>query len=335
MTVPIMIALDTPTNTPPVVQQIELVAPAILEQQWAVLWENVPVPAHLNAALQGTRVYKMQRNPLLWVVDFENLAIQSATLNRIAALIERNNAPKDRIVTPAELARFTATANKSTMQNKNRLFLGHDYRLESVAQFFSLAQQHQVPLNAAEQAFLALMHKLGLLTFTATGTWQAAQPGTAVVTIAGASKTPSLEHLSPAERLAVLRHELSHGEYFTNSRYREYCQRFWAERNPAEQSTIINGLNLLGYNTTDQELVVNELQAFLWEPEAGAWIDLGLRKLGSSLTTLRNIFVTGLGTTADPISDLLTMDIMRRIPVRLTGDWGAAMRDWSIAKIIE
>jgi hypothetical protein len=159
-------------------------------------------------------VHRLKRNPRLWIVDFPDLGVQGAALNRVAALSERRDAPKDRIVSATEMAGLVAQAGKSK-GSPDRYFLGHDYRLETLAQFFSLAQRDGVTLNAAEQGLRALLQGLGLLEQPEAGRWRARSPDLAVVTIAGASVTPSLRHLSPFERLAVLRHEISHGEYFT------------------------------------------------------------------------------------------------------------------------
>src|SRR3546814_15243339 len=59
-------------------------------------------------------------------------------------------------------------------------------------------------------------------------------------------------------------HELSHGEYFTNAAYRDYCARFWSEAlTPAERAAVTAFLHRLGYDARNQDLMINAMQAFL------------------------------------------------------------------------
>lgn len=304
-----------------------------LEQQWAEHWETIQPPnGSLSVALAGTQVHRLRHNPRLWILEFPDLRIQGAALNRVAALIERQAASKERILTETEMTELITQSNQGDAEH---FFLGHDYRLDDLARFFSLAQRDGVMLNPAEQGLLTLLRGLALMEPSASGAWQIEGPELAVVTLAAASATPSPHHVSPFERLATLRHELSHGEYFTNPHYRAYCQRFWTARSESERTAIVRGLTQLGYDPASPDLMANELQAFLWEPQAGGWIDLWLRKVGGSLIALRETFLAGLDQAGEPISTLFTVTTMRRILIVPHDDWGAAMRVWSIAKNTE
>lgn len=331
-------AVDLPPQMEPAVPwhsapQVVTESASALERQWADLWDQAETPSVTpGAALAGTRVHRLPDHPHLWIIDFPDLVVQAAALNRVSALIERRDAPKDRIASETEMTELVARGGHG---NAGRYLLGHDYRLAAVAWFYTLAQRDGVALNPAEQDLRGLLQDLGLLEQPAPGQWRATRPELAIVTIAGASDTPTARHLSPFERIAILRHEISHGEYFTNTHYRQYCWAFWEARSPEEQAAITTGLGQLGYDPSDPELLVNELQAFLWEPEAGAWIDLGLRKAGRSLAALRASFLDGLDRAAIPVSPLLATGMMRRVSVAPPGDWGAALRDWSITKVSE
>jgi hypothetical protein len=57
--------------------------------------------------------------------------------------------------------------------------------------------------------------------------------------------------------------------------------------------------------------------------------------LGSNLAALRETFLARLDRAAGPVSGLFAVDVMRRVPVAPPGDWGTALRDWSIAKVTE
>ena len=79
---------------------------------------------------------------------------------------------------------------------------------------------------------------------------------------------PSASRSSPrvtrAARAAILRHELSHGEFFSNPAYAEYVRRFWlVELTEAERAGLRSFLGREEYDTGVEELMFNEMQAYL------------------------------------------------------------------------
>jgi len=65
-------------------------------------------------------------------------------------------------------------------------------------------------------------------------------------------------------RAAILRHELSHGLYFIDPSYARLVHDFWHhELSEAERGQFRAFLAREGYDTTIEDLVINETQAYL------------------------------------------------------------------------
>ena len=70
--------------------------------------------------------------------------------------------------------------------------------------------------------------------------------------------------VSELARRAIFMHELSHGEYYTNSYYATYCRRYWNETlSAAQRDAFINFFKKYNYEVSLTELVINEMQAYL------------------------------------------------------------------------
>ncbi len=112
----------------------------------------------LQGAADDWRVARLALNPKILVIEFPNLTAQGRTLNRLAALIEKNHAPRDRVLSDAALSQFIVQAGDTT----ETFYFGHDYPAEAVARFFTLAVNQQIRLNPHEMRLgnLLLFSKL-------------------------------------------------------------------------------------------------------------------------------------------------------------------------------
>lgn len=208
------------------------------------------------------RVARLALNPRILVIEFPNLASQGAALNRLAALLEKHKAPRDRVLTDEGLARFIQQVGDTP----ETFYFGHDYPAEAVARFFTLSVNQQVRLNPSELRLgnLLLFSKMlreendrlvpapereAVVTFSAL---QADNPRTAVD-----------ETVDAQRREAILRHELSHGEFFTNAAYRQHCWTFWQNLSDEDRMLFRSFLTAANYDPHNDELMVNETQAFL------------------------------------------------------------------------
>ena len=70
--------------------------------------------------------------------------------------------------------------------------------------------------------------------------------------------------LDAAARATILRHELSHGFYFTDPAYADFVHRFWSEDMTADdRAQFVALLTRSGYDPALEDLMINETQAYL------------------------------------------------------------------------
>jgi hypothetical protein len=208
------------------------------------------------------RVLRLQGAPDIVVIEFPNLAEQGATMNRIAALLEKAGAPRDQVLDDAALQRLITASH----DNEQTFYEGHDYRSAGLARFFSLARQQQRVLRPQERRLRQLLLDIGLLVDAAPDLRASGEQ--ALVTFSAAQpddpRTSINEGLDARRRESVLLHELSHGEFFTRPTYRAHCWRFWRDRlSERERQQWRQLLGRLDYDLNNEELLVNEMQALL------------------------------------------------------------------------
>lgn len=219
----------------------------------------VPAPFALVTADEATirdhvptalTVFRFAPDPHIIVLDFPTLAEQGAMLNRVAALVEKAGAPRDRVLTDAELA----AAIHAGGDTPETYYYGHDYPAAALARFFALADAEHVALGAEEQRLRALLGELG---------WFAPGAAGALISIPRIPQ-PAAPALDAAARATILHHELSHGLFFTDARYAAYVHDFWnTALTAAERDGVRRFLGGEGYDTSDEELMYNEMQAYV------------------------------------------------------------------------
>src|SRR5205807_1326503 len=79
-----------------------------------------------------------------------------------------------------------------------------------------------------------------------------------------AAQVGANENVTRRARATILRHELSHGEYFTNPVYAAFVHRFWTQTlTPGERDRIRRYLQSQGYDSGLEDVMENEAQAYL------------------------------------------------------------------------
>ena len=196
----------------------------------------------------GLTVFRFAPNPRILVLDFASLRDQGRMLNRTAALVEKSGLPHDRLLSDTELD----AAIHASGDTAETFYYGHDYAAASVVRFFALAGRDNVRLSDDEEALRGLIRQEG---------WFEPNVPAALISIpqAGAG-----QHVSLAARAAILHHELSHGEYFTNPAYAAFVHRFWTRTlTSAERDRVRAHLHTVGYDPGLDEVMENEAQAYL------------------------------------------------------------------------
>lgn len=251
------------------------------------------------------RFARLRSNPRILVIEFPGLRAQAGTFNRVAALTEKTGAPRDRLLSDDELAALIRGSGESA----DTFYFGHDYSDTSLLHFYNLAAASPTLLNPSERQLREAL--LARQVLAAEGArLVASAPPQAVIsftrTQADDPATPTDETVDAVRREAVLRHELSHGQFFTRDDYRAHCWEFWrGALSEVERQSFRKYLAGLDYDPQNEELMVNETQALLMhtpDPRAFDPADVGL-----SPERLRSLQIRfGVGVPAGVLPDPVT-----------------------------
>jgi hypothetical protein len=193
-------------------------------------------------------IFRFADNPRILVLDFASLHEQGKMLNRVAAFVEKAGLPHDRVLTDEELE----AAIRAQGDTVETFYFGHDYAAGSLARFFALAEREQIELDPQEEKLRALLRQEG---------WLAPGVAAGLISVPAAGSDP---RITATARAAILRHELSHGEFFSNPAYAGYVHDFWLKELTGEERGAIRGfLAKEGYDVREEELMFNEMQAYL------------------------------------------------------------------------
>ncbi|MBS0561955.1 MAG: hypothetical protein JSR21_18045 [Proteobacteria bacterium] len=226
------------------------------------------------------RAFRLDQNPKIVVLDFPDLHAQARMFDRIGVFVEKTGSPHDRPLSDSALE----SAIRRLGDTYDTLYYGHDYRAADLLRFFAAADRNGVTLNDAEQRLRALLKDLG---------WKDARAEGAIITLPRAG---SASDIDARVREIILRHELSHGEYFTSESYADFVHNFWRDAlTDAEREKIRAFLGKDGYDTGVEDLMMNEAQAYMMFTPKSEFFDpalLGIPK--ERLDVLRLAFYLGM-----------------------------------------
>lgn len=235
------------------------------------------------------RLARLRENPAVMVIEFPGLAEQGAAMNRLAAFLEKAGAPRDRVLDDSALAALIAGHG----DNAQSFYQGHDYTDTGLARFFALARAQSIALSESEQKLRRKLIDAGLLSRDAEATGQGPQ---VLITFTAVQPddpaTPIDETIDAERRATVLRHEASHGRFYTSPAYREHCVRLWREvLTERQRESIRSYLAGIGYDRQNEELMLNEAQAFLMNTaDVRAFNAAGVGMTEEELAELRKRF---------------------------------------------
>jgi len=222
-------------------------------------------------------VFRLSQAPAVLVLTFPSLHSQALTLDRVGAFVEKAGMPHDRVMADAELATRIGQAGEEF----DSFYYGHDYRAADLLRFFTTADADRVTLDPDERALRRLLMREGLLRPGAVG---------AVISLPPLSVQPTVD---AGARSTILRHEVSHGVYFTDPAYAAYTAHFWADVMTAdERAAFRKMLGGEGYDTANDDLMRNEMQAYLVHTADRRFFDPS--RLGIDAAALRRRFVAGM-----------------------------------------
>ena len=233
--------------------------------------------------------YILKGNERAYVLDYPTVREQGQTFGRAVLLLERDRAPRTKVLSSLELGLWLADHD----QRIETLTVGNNFRADELARFFNTARRQREPLNKHEQSLYEWMLVTGLLrqqdAISVVG-----DAGTILISIPQASTVPGCGPCSVtmAHRAVILEHELAHARFVTDEAYRDKVLRFWREviDEPA-RSKFTGFLRLRGYDAQNQELLANEMQAFLMHtPDQGMFSARALGMNEADVAELRQRF---------------------------------------------
>ena len=226
-----------------------------------------------------TEEYRFLPQPEIYIIQFATLAEQASALNRAAAMIEKAGYPHDRVLGEAELD-SRIRAEGSTPET---FYYGHDYRAADLLRVFQAIDASATPMTLGETWLRGRLAAWG---------WH---PGinAALISLVQDNAAAGLDD---AVRATILRHELSHGLFFTSPAYAFYSQQFWdGVLSEPERARFRSFLSGEGYDTALNELVVNETQAYLMHTANKQFFNAQAVGIPDQrLDMLRALFLTGM-----------------------------------------
>jgi hypothetical protein len=221
-----------------------------------------PLQQILRSVVRQLQIFYPAGDENIILLKFPSLADQARMLNRVAAFVEKKGAPRDRILSGAELSAFI----KGQGTVPEDFYLGHDYAAADVARFFASAARDKLKLNRDEETLRRILIAAKAIRLSG-GRYEAMTPAKAVISFAE-RRRPSTNDLSDPGyatlRCTIFEHELSHGVYFTQTPYSSSVIEFWHNgMTEAERAAFKAFLARIDYDTDIEGIVINEMQAFL------------------------------------------------------------------------
>lgn len=183
-------------------------------------------------------LYIWDKSPTVLIFDTINYSFQSLMFKRLAFFIEKKD--------------FIGSIYSLDELENEKGWNGHDYDAEDLARFFNKVNFEGHTITGGEEILLDILLKNGLLSYTKRGY---RSNGGAVVSC---SRSSYYNH-----RNTILRHEAFHGLFFTSPKFRSVVSDVWKSLDYQSKTIWKMYLEVLDYNTKDEELVMNEFMAYM------------------------------------------------------------------------
>lgn len=192
-------------------------------------------------------VFAWDRFPSVFIFDTKNYAIQDALFKRLAFFVEKQGY-RGRLVAEKEIAHLHG-------------FNAHDYRAESLAEFFNAARkasrESHFVLNEYEKQLEAFLFQEGIIQLQND------------IIIPGVGAVLSISRESVAYlRYLFMAHEGYHGIYFVTPEYREKVAQVYRGQDQRALDFLqsyFTVVDSLGYDLEDPYLMENEFMAYLMQ----------------------------------------------------------------------
>lgn len=219
-------------------------------------------------------VYSWSSFPEIMILDCLDYDVQNRFFRRLAFFVEKKGY-KGKLLSNAEL------------QGKHA-WNAHDYRPYDLAEFYNLVAKRNISIYPEEVLLRNLLISNGILVQDEDGTLYAGQG--AVLSISRES--------SDALRYRFFVHESSHGIYFTSFEYREFVRTLWESLHEEDRDMWRFFLGWYGYDSDEEDLMINEFQAYLMQQsadEAPGYFGPRMSSLAGKYPSQRKLLERGTG----------------------------------------
>lgn len=188
-------------------------------------------------------VYQWDTHPDILIFDFKTFAKQSRFFTRLAYFVEK--------------AGYRGTLVTNEQIGNKHGYNAHDYRADSLADFYNKVTDENFTLNKEELILKQLLINAGILV----------RNGKYVKGVSGGVASVSLESGYDI-RQRLMNHEVYHTVYFIDEEFRNYVTACFYTMDPDSKNYILDlfkcepGLN---YDINDEYLVENEFMAYIMQ----------------------------------------------------------------------
>ncbi len=213
---------------------------------------------------------------LIW--DCQNYDIQNRFFRRLSYFVEKKGF-RGSLMTNGEL---------EGMHGWN----AHDYRPEDLARFYTVADAQDFPLYQEEVLMKDILIRNGIILKNPEGGYSEGK---------GAVLSISRE-TSEILRERFLVHESSHGLYFTSAGYRDFVLSVWEGLEEEDRSLWRFFLGWHGYDPEDEDLMVNEFQAYLVQQrveDASEYFNIRMKNLLRLYPAQESLLSRGIGEKSE------------------------------------
>ena len=241
------------------------------------------------------KIYYDAENKNVLIFDFPNLHQNGLMFNRMLAFVEGPGVTRDALLCDRDLLKFIEK-RKLTFETFS---FGNDFSVKDMVTFFNLAKRSSVNLNREEIRLRNILLDQKFMKVGPSGEFSTTPVEKAVISITQLQpddpSTDTNELIDIDIRRALLMHEMSHGEFYTNKAYRDYCKDFWYHKmSERERDAFKKMLMENSYDVTNEVLCINEMQAYLMNtPDKRLFSADSLGISEDELTRMRQKFISG------------------------------------------
>lgn len=211
--------------------------------------DGAPVPADPGTVLRYSsrywrnpdyEVFSWTRFPGVLIFDTADYDVQDDLFKRLAFFVEKPG--------------YAGTIPEPEELEGKHGWNAHDYKADDLARFFDTAMKHGIPLTPGEEELKKLLLARGIVARGEGGYF------------GGEGAVLSISRQSgDALRRQLITHECFHGVFFSVSGFREACAKAWSALTAIEREVWLLFFQTGTYDTSNQYLVINEFQAYLFQ----------------------------------------------------------------------